>query len=116
MKKFYFTAAVVGAFLVGFYVGCGDEVNGTVGTERYVYEVSEANVTGAGGYVDVPTLNVGEAGVSGARNMASVVVYGNGRGKNNRWIMLSRPVLSEGRVWIDHDEHESHYYRVVVIY
>lgn len=115
MNKMYFTAAVVGAFLSGYFVGCGDEVYSS-SIQRIVYEVSEANVTGAGGYIDVPTLHVGTAGKSGAGEMASVVVYGNGRGPSNQWKMLVSTVLHEGRVWIEHREYESYYYRVVVIY
>jgi hypothetical protein len=118
MKKVYFTAAVVGAFLIGFYVGCGDEVDGTVGAERYVYEVSEANVTGAGDFIDVPTLKVGHEG-EGGRDMAQVAVYGSGYGRNNRWRMLYDVDLMEGRVKIEAGEgaeYPSYYYRVVVIY
>ncbi|NIT35837.1 MAG: hypothetical protein GTN49_04955 [candidate division Zixibacteria bacterium] len=118
MKKAYFTAAVVGAFLVGFYVGCGDEMAGTVGAERYVYEVSEANVTGAGGLIDVPTLQVGQEG-AGGRDMAQVAVYGSGYGQNNRWRMLYDVDLMEGKVKIKAGkgaEYPSYYYRVVVIH
>ncbi len=118
MKKVYFTAAVVGAFLVGFFLGCGDEVNGTVGAERYVYEVSEANVTGADGFIDVPTLKVGQKG-EGGRDMAQVAVYGSGYGHSNRWRMLYDVDLMEGKVKIEAGqgaEYPSHYYRVVVIY
>ena len=115
MKKAYFTGAVVGAFLIGFFVGCGDEVDGTVGAERHVYEVSEANVTGAGGFIDVPTLKVGQEG-AGGRDMAQVAVYGSGYGQNSRWRMLYDVELMEGKVKIDPDEHSSYYYRVVVIY
>ncbi len=115
MKKAYFTAAVVGAFLIGFFLGCGDEVDGTVGAERYVYEVSEANVTGAGGFIDVPTLQVGQEGTGGG-DMASVVVYGSGYGQNNRWRMLDFVELSDRKVKVQTDEYPSYYYRVVVIY
>ena len=115
MKKAYLVTVVVGAFLVGYFVGCGDEVYSS-SIQRIVYEVSEANVTGAGGYIDVPALHVGTAGKSGAGEMASVVVYGNGRGPSNQWTMLASTVLHEGRVWIEHQEYESYYYRVVVIY
>jgi len=30
--------------------------------------------------------------------------------------MLASTVLHEGRVWIEHREYQSYYYRVVVIY
>jgi hypothetical protein len=115
MKKVYFMLAVVGAFLVGFFVACGDELYSS-NIQRIVYEVSEANVTAAGGYIDVPVLHVGTAGKSGAGEMASVVVYGNGRGANNQWTMLTSTVLHEGRVWIEYREYESYYYRVVAVY
>jgi hypothetical protein len=113
MKKAYFTAAVVGAFLIGFFVGCGDEVDGTVGAERYVYEVSEANVTGAGGFIDVPTLQVGQEGTGGG-DMAQVAVYGSGYGQNNRWRLLTDLELSERKVKVDTEEYRSYYYRVVI--
>ncbi|MGD8718446.1 MAG: hypothetical protein PVH29_06435 [Candidatus Zixiibacteriota bacterium] len=116
MKKYFFTAGVIGAFLIGYFLGCGDEMlEGADGVQRTVYEVSEANLTGNGGYISIPDLHVGEAG-SGGNDMAMVIVYGSGRGGNNEWKMLFSTILSEGRVWVDSGEYESFYYRAVVIH
>jgi len=116
MKRALFIGAVASAFVIGFFIGCGDElVNGADGAQRYVYEVSEANVTGNGDVINVPLLNVGQEG-AGGRDMAMVAVYGSGYGSNNTWRMLTFVELSEGKVAINHDEYRSHYYRVVVIY
>jgi hypothetical protein len=115
MKKAYLVTVVVGAVLVGYFIGCGDEIYSS-SIQRIVYEVSEANVTAAGGYINVPALHVGKVGETSAGEMASVVVYGNGRGPSNQWTMLASTVLHEGRVWIDHNEYQSYYYRAVVIY
>jgi len=115
MKKAYLIAAVAGAFFGGYLFGCGDEVYGS-DIQRYVYEVSEANVTGAGGKITVPVLQVGQEG-GGGRDMGMVVVYGSGRGQNNRWQMLLNVDLREGEVWVDPNEGGgNYYYRVVVIY
>lgn len=114
MGKIYLVAAIVGAFLVGYFVGCGDEIY-SANIQRIVYEVPEGNVTGAGGVIDVPVLKVGQEG-GGGRDMAMVVVYGSGRGQNNRWGMLNEVTLSEGKVTINTGEYGSYYYRVVVIY
>lgn len=117
MKKAYFMLAVVGAFLIGFFVACGDEMY-SASIQRYVYEVTEANVTGAGGFIDVPILKVGQEGDGGAE-MAIVAVYGSGYTSNNQWRMLNEVTLSEGKVKINAgqgSEYPSHYYRVVVIY
>jgi len=116
MKRIYFIGAVAGAFAIGFFIGCGDEpLNGADGAQRYVYEVSEANVTGNGDVINVPVLKVGQEG-GGGRDMASVAVYGSGYGSNNTWLMLTYVELREGKVKIRHDEYQSHYYRVVVVY
>ncbi|HUU56155.1 MAG TPA: hypothetical protein VMW93_02330 [bacterium] len=116
MKRIYFIGAVASAFVIGFFVGCGDEMlNGADGAQRYVYEVSEANVTGNGDVIDVPILKVGREG-GGGRDMATVAVYGSGYGSNNTWRMLTFVELSEGQVKVNHDEYRSHYYRVVVVY
>jgi len=116
MKKGYFVAAVVGAFVIGFYIGCGDEMlPAAEGAQRIVVEVSEANLTGNGGYVDIPVVNVGTEG-NGGRDMASVVVYGSGYGQNNRWRMITGIELSQGKVKIDPNEYGSFYYRVVVVH
>ncbi len=115
MTKAFLITALVAAFLIGYFVGCGDEIYSS-NIQRIVYEVTEANVTGAGGFIDVPALHVGKVGEPSAGEMASVVVYGNGRGPSNQWTMLTSTVLHEGRVWIDPSEYESYYYRVVVVY
>lgn len=116
MKRLYFIGAVASAFVIGFFVGCGDEMlNGADGAQRYVYEVTEANVTGNGDVIKVPILNVGQAG-AGGRDMAMVAVYGNGYGTGDTWKMLIDVELGEGEVTINHDEYRSHYYRVVVVY
>jgi hypothetical protein len=116
MKKLLFTGAVASAFVLGFFIGCGDEmVSGADGAQRYVYEVSEANVTGNGDIINVPVLKVGQEG-GGGRDMAMVAVYGSGYGQNNQWRMLTYVNLREGKVEINHSEYQSHYYRVVVIY
>jgi hypothetical protein len=114
MKKTYFILAVVGAFLIGLFVACGDEVY-SASIQRYVYEVTEANVTGADGVIKVPVLKVSQEG-DGGRETAMVVVYGSGRNRNNQWRMLNEVDLSEGEVRVNPGEHESYYYRVVVIY
>ena len=117
MQKTYFVLAVVGAFLIGFFVACGDEVY-SASIQRYVYEVSEANVTGAGGVIKVPVLNVGQEGDEG-REMPMVAVYGSGYSRNNHWLMLNEVELSQGEVKIkvgSQAEYPSYYYRVVVIY
>ena len=82
--------------------------------QRYVYEVSEANLTGTGGYVDVPMLHVGTAG-QGGRSMPLVLVYGNGRNENDIWRMLVNIEVSEEKVKVDPQEYPSYYYRVVVL-
>lgn len=117
MNRLYLVTAVVGAFLVGYFVGCGDEIY-SANIQRYVYEVSEANVTGAGGVIKIPVLKVGQEGAGGG-DMAMVVVYGSGYGHNNRWRALSDVELAEGEVKINAGqggEYPSYYYRVVVIY
>ena len=114
MKKLYLVAVVVGAFLVGYFVGCGDEIY-SANIQRIVYEVPEGNVTGAGGVIKVPILKVGKEG-EGGREMAMVVVYGSGYGQNNQWRMLNEVELKEGEVKVDWREYQSHYYRVVVVY
>jgi hypothetical protein len=117
MKKAYLVAVVVGAFLVGYFVGCGDEVYSS-SIQRIVYEVTEANVTAAGGVIKVPVLNVGQEG-GGGGDMAMVLVYGSGYNKNNSWRLLNEVDLAEGEVKINAGpgaEYPSHYYRVVVIY
>jgi hypothetical protein len=117
MQKAYFILAVVGAFLIGFFVACGDEVY-SASIQRYVYEVTEANVTGAGGVIKVPVLKVGQEG-DGGREMAMVAVYGSGYTRNNQWRMLNEVDISEGEVKINAgqgSEYPSHYYRVIVIY
>lgn len=116
MKRIYFIGAVASACVIGFFVGCGDEMlNGADGAQRYVYEVSEANVTGNGDVIDVPILKVGQEG-GGGRDMAMVAVYGSGYGSTNTWRMLTFVELSEGKVKVNHNEYRSHYYRVVVVY
>ncbi len=117
MKKAYLVTVVVGAFLVGYFVGCGDEVYSS-SIQRIVYEATEANVTAAGGVIKVPVLNVGHEG-DGGGEMAMVLVYGSGYNKNNQWRMLNEVTLSEGEVKINAGrsaEYPSYYYRVVVIY
>ncbi|MEE9456566.1 MAG: hypothetical protein V3W11_05400 [bacterium] len=114
MKKAYLVTVVVGAFLVGYFVGCGDEVYSS-SIQRIVYEATEANVTAAGGVIKVPVLNVGQEG-GGGGEMAMVLVYGSGRNRSNQWRMLNEVTLSEGEVKINTREYESYYYRVVVIY
>ena len=116
MKKGYFVAAVAGAFLVGYFVGCSDEyAPAAEGAQRYVYEVSEANLTGAGGDVNVPVMHVGHLGNGGA-NMAQVTAYGSGYGNTDRWRMLVKVELVEGAVHLDSNEYPSYYYRVVVVW
>ncbi len=114
MKTAKFIAAIVVTFVVGYYIGCSDEMLPAAETQRYVYEVSEANVTGAGGYVDVPVLHVGAAG-QGGRSMPLVLVYGSGRGGNDVWQMLVNVEVSEEKVKVDPQEYPSYYYRVVVL-
>ncbi|UCH78482.1 MAG: hypothetical protein JSU81_00615 [Candidatus Coatesbacteria bacterium] len=115
MKKISLIAAVAGAFLGGYLLGCGDEIYGS-DIQRYVYEVSEANVTAAGGKITVPVLHVGQEGEGGG-DMGIVAVYGSGRGRNNRWQILLNVDLREGEVWVDPNEGGGNYfYRVVVIY
>jgi hypothetical protein len=114
MKKAYLVAVVVGAFLVGYFVGCGDEIYSS-SIQRIVYEATEANVTGAGGVIKVPVLSVGQEG-DGGGDMAMVVVYGSGRSKTSQWRMLNEVTLSEDEVNINTREYESYYYRVVVVY
>jgi hypothetical protein len=117
MYKAYFILAVVGAFLLGFFLACGDELYSS-NIQRIVYEVSEANVTGAGGVIKVPALKVGQEG-GGGGDMAMVLVYGSGRNSNNQWVLLNEVTLSEGEVKINAGqggEYPSYYYRVVVIY
>jgi hypothetical protein len=116
MKRIYFVGAVAAVFALGFFAGCGDEiVNGAGSGQRYVYEVSEANVTGNGDVINVPVLKVGQAGDLG-RDMAMVAVYGSGYGSSAIWRMLTFVELSEGKVRVNHNEYPSHYYRVVVVY
>ena len=117
MSRWVFSGLVVFTFLLGYFFGCGDTwVNGDGGIPtRYVYEFSEANATGADGKLECPVVTVGTAGGGGAV-MPMVVVYGNGRGQNDVWRMvMNHTEISEAQVWVDTNEYESHYYRVVVI-
>lgn len=114
MTKAFVITALVAAFLIGYFVGCGDEIYSS-NIQRIVYEVTEANVTGAGGVIKVPALKVGQEGGGGA-DMAMVLVYGSGRSGNNEWRLLNEVDLAEGEVTVNTQEHESYYYRVVVIY
>ncbi len=115
MNRAFFIAAVVGAFVLGYFIGCGDEMLPAANVARYVHEVSEANVTANGGVINVPEIHVGQAGGGGA-NMAQVVVYGSGYGGNDRWRMLSDVEVFEGKVKVNTNEWPSYYYRVVVIW
>ncbi len=115
MARWRFAAAVVGAFVVGYFFGCGDELFPAEGAQRYVYEASEANVTGAGGVIPAAAVHVGHAG-SGGVNMSQVVVYGSGYNNNDTWRMLLDVDVSEGKVKVDTGEYPSYYYRVVVIW
>ena len=115
MSRWVFSGLVVFSFLLGYFFGCGDEIFAENIPTRYVYEFSEANATGAGGKLECPVVTVGTAGEGGAV-MPMVVVYGNGRGQNDVWRMvMNHTEISEAQVWVDTNEYESHYYRVVVI-
>lgn len=116
MNRWLFSILVIFAFLLGFFFACGDIIYTDNGIpKRVVYEFSEANATGAGGNLDCPEVTVGTAGNGGAV-MPSVIVYGDGRGQNNVWRMvMDHTEISEEQVWVDTDEYQSHYYRVVVI-
>ena len=115
MPKIRFTAAVIGAFLAGYFFGCGDELFSAEGAQRFVYEASEANVTGAGGVIEAPQVHVGHEG-SGGANMSQVIVYGSGYGNNDTWRTLSNVDISEGEVKVDTNEYPSYYYRVVAVW
>jgi len=114
MKRVTLWAAIVGAFLAGYFIGCHDEVLPAAETSRTVYEVSEANLTGNGDVIEGAAIHVGMEGEGGAA-MSSVIVYGSGYSSNNHWRMLLDVDISEGRVKIDSQEYPSKYYRVVVI-
>jgi hypothetical protein len=97
------------------FLSCTDPVGSSTGSGRYVVEMSEANLTGAGGVVSVPQITVGVSGDGGAA-MPNVIVYGNGRGQDNTWReVMDATVISEGQVTIEPNEYPSYYYRVVVI-
>lgn len=97
------------------FLSCTDPVGSSTGSGRYVVEVSEANLTGAGGVVSIPEITVGASGDGGAV-MPSVIVYGNGRDQDDTWReVMDSTVISESQVTIEPNEYPSYYYRVVVI-
>ncbi len=105
----------VAVILLLTFLSCTDPVGSSTGSGRYVVEVSEANLTGAGGVVSIPEITVGASGDSGAV-MPSVIVYGNGRDQDDTWReVMDATVISEGQVAIESNEYPSYYYRVVVI-
>ncbi len=114
MNKAVFLAAVAGAFVAGYFLGCGDELLPAAETARTVYEVSEANVSGSGGVITAAAVRVGQEGQGGAV-MSSVAVYGSGYSGTNHWRPLFDVDIYEGKVKIDPGEYPSYYYRVVVI-
>lgn len=115
MRRLVFVLAVAAAFVAGYFFGCGDELLPAATVSRYVHEVSEANVTGNGGVVNVPEIKVGQTGDGGA-DMPAVIVYGSGYAGNNHWKSLSDFEVYEGKVRINTNEWPSYYYRVVVIW
>ena len=74
----------IAVILLFTFLSCTDPVGSSTGSGRYVVEVSEANLTGAGGVVPVPQITVGTSGDGGAA-MPSVIVYGNGRNQDETW-------------------------------
>ncbi len=105
----------VAVIILFTFLGCTDPVGSSTGSGRYVVEVSEANLTGAGGVVSVPEITVGASGDGGAV-MPGVIVYGNGRDQDDTWCeVMDSTVISEGQVKIEPNEYPSYYYRVVVI-
>jgi len=96
-------------------LSCGDTIYPENMARRYVYEVSEEDITGHGGYVDIAELT----GITNSKDeMPVVMVYGDNRNQTqNYWKPISTVFyhIEEGKVFIDTGGGYSNYYRIVVI-
>lgn len=100
------------------FSGCeADTVLPAEGTyvQRYIMEITEANLTGQGGKVDMPSLSVSVPGGDQNR-MPMVLVYGDKR-RDNEWqrLEVSAYKFYEGTIEIDPNVGQSSYYRIVVL-
>jgi len=97
-------------------LSCGDTIYPENMAKRYVYEVSEADITGHGGYIDITEL-VGITGTGSEKEMPVVMVYGDKRSQGISWEPLSGYAyhLEEGKIFIETTNGNSYYYRIVVI-
>ncbi|MGQ9705490.1 MAG: hypothetical protein ACUVWP_00610 [bacterium] len=96
-------------------LSCGDTIYPSDMARRYVYLVSEEDITGHGGYYDIVELN----GITENKDeMPVVIVYGDNRNQTQSyWKLLSSISyhIEEARIFIDTNSGNSDYYRIVVI-
>jgi len=83
--------------------------------QRYVQQITEANLSGQGGVVDMPSLSVSPPGGIPQR-MPMVLVYGDNR-SSSEWSLLSADAyyFSEGQIHIDPTIGNSGVYRILVL-
>lgn len=110
-KAIYLSLAVL---VIMTLVSC-DSGGGNSGYNaiRKVYEVSEENISGNGGYWDIPELE----SIGDYSNMPSVVVYGDQKSAGLRWYPLDlyRYDLEEGKIYIQVSPSDNDFYRIVVV-
>jgi hypothetical protein len=101
--------------IVLLMLNCDDEINPSAFARRTVYYISEENLTGNGGYVQISELD-GINDINGEQEMPVINVYGDKRTDTN-WEELFPNTyrLESGRIFIDATGGNSNYYRIVVI-
>jgi hypothetical protein len=112
MGKIIYLALVV--LVIMTVVSC-DSGGGNSGYNaiRKVYEVSEENISGNGGYWDIPELeNIGDY-----TNMPLVIVYGDKHSSGIEWHLITDyyTFCEEGKIYIDTGSGYSDFYRIVVV-
>lgn len=112
MRSAIFTVILI---IVITFLSCGDTIIPPNTAKRTVYLVSEEDITGRGGYIDIAEL-AGITDVDGETEMPCIIVYGDRR-KSDSWSPLSPQYykLYEGQIWIDSEGGDSEFYRIVVI-
>ena len=106
--------------LIPISIGLGcekDTILPPAGTyaQRYVQEITEANLSGQGGDVTMPSLEVAPP-AGNAERMPLVLVYGDKRSQDS-WTTLetSAYYFTEGLIHIDASTGDSSAYRIVVL-
>jgi len=100
--------------VLALFIACdGDSGTPSNAAVRTVYTVSEENISGAGGFWEIPELN----DIGDDSKMPLINVYIDQRSAGLRWYPLSNYNyrFEEGKIYIDTAIGNSDWYRIVVV-